>query len=722
MPSTKAPIQANGIIESLDGGILHPAYSWTAMPSNAASTAGTVTAVSTPMYGLAIDNGTSWLHLAGENANAAHWASLGTAIASLGATSISLMIPHKMSVSSNITVPNTVTLIFTGTGEISADAGQTVTINGPILAPPGRRIFGGSGSVVFGTVYAPYPISWFGALGDGSTNDSTTIQNAINALPTTGGTILVPATPNYYRLTSQLSFATRSRVRFIGEGGTGELDSVKFVWDGANGGVPFLVNQIRDSEFSNFSIVPGTGTILAGLEIDQIAPVTVTSTNNKFSKIHIGASTHGVRISNAATSNNDLHIFEDVYITGAGTNGYLINHSQAKFIKIIRGSVANRTNGINCTSGSFYSESGNFNANTADIYLGTPTDSILIVSPQSETSDKFIDDSGAAGNAWNVTVVGGRVDPNSVGVDNIYVQYRKRGALNLIGVDFASGVNYPNTRFNFNSSSPGATVNIIGCVFPNGTPYSVGTTRRIVSQGNMYIAADGSGQIIEHHVEGNVGINTTSPTNLLSLGGNSARTIWMERHTTADTAGNNLTAQAGGATSGATDKAPGSLILATGLGTGNATPGLVRLQGTDRSATSGTGDRSLIDRFIPNASKVLTNNSAIAVVNATIASNTSVGGKIVYTIEVFDGTDVQVETGEVFFGSYNKAGVVSGTATEVNSQQNLSAGTLATTWAISNANPAVISINANSSLTPSTGYPRITFSITNLGQQAIGIQ
>src|SRR3990167_8435855 len=34
---------------------------------------------------------------------------------------------------------------------------------------------------------------------------------------------------------------------------------------------------------------------------------------------------------------------------------------------------------------------------------------------------------------------------------------------------------------------------------------------------------------------GNVGIGTTSPTNLLSLGGNSARIFWLERHTTANT-------------------------------------------------------------------------------------------------------------------------------------------------------------------------------------------
>ncbi|MDZ4324745.1 MAG: hypothetical protein U1A73_06970 [Pseudomonas sp.] len=220
---------------------------------------------------------------------------------------------------------------------------------------------------------------------------------------------------------------------------------------------------------------------------------------------------------------------------------------------------------------------------------------------------------------------------------------------------------------------------------------------------------------------GNVGIATTAPTNLVSLGGNAARTIWMERHTTANTAGNALTVQAGGATSAATDKAGGALILQPGLGTGNGVAGLLRLQGDAASPTSGTTDHTLVDRLIPNAFKVLTNNSAIAVINATIANGSAVGGLITYTIEVTDGTDYQVETGQAVYSSQNKAGTVAGTITEINSQQNLSAGTLATTWAISNANPAVISVNANSSLTPSSGYPRITFQISNLAQQAIAI-
>jgi len=171
-----------------------------------------------------------------------------------------------------------------------------------------------------------------------------------------------------------------------------------------------------------------------------------------------------------------------------------------------------------------------------------------------------------------------------------------------------------------------------------------------------------------------------------------------------------------------TDIVGGLYAFAPGRSTGNAVPARGSIQGGAATVTSGTTQQTLIDRLIPNAFKVLTNNSAVAVVNATIANGTSIGGKITYTIEVWDGTDNQVETGEAIYSSKNKAGTVAGTITEVNSQQNLDSGTLATTWAISAANPAVISINANSSLTPSTGYPRITFSLQNLGQQAVAIQ
>jgi len=98
---------------------------------------------------------------------------------------------------------------------------------------------------------------------------------------------------------------------------------------------------------------------------------------------------------------------------------------------------------------------------------------------------------------------------------------------------------------------------------------------------------------------GNVGIGTTTPTNLLSLGGNAARTIWMERHTTANTAGNNLTLQSGGATSGATDKTGGALLLSSGTATGTGTSIITFLTAT--AGSTGTVDNAPAERMRINS-------------------------------------------------------------------------------------------------------------------------
>ncbi len=92
--------------------------------------------------------------------------------------------------------------------------------------------------------------------------------------------------------------------------------------------------------------------------------------------------------------------------------------------------------------------------------------------------------------------------------------------------------------------------------------------------------------------DGNVGIGTTGPTNLLSLGGNSARAFWMERTTTASTPGFELTVQAGGSVAGGTNLAGGYLNLKPGVPTGNAEAG-VRIYGNTPGA-SGTSDATLL--------------------------------------------------------------------------------------------------------------------------------
>jgi hypothetical protein len=63
---------------------------------------------------------------------------------------------------------------------------------------------------------------------------------------------------------------------------------------------------------------------------------------------------------------------------------------------------------------------------------------------------------------------------------------------------------------------------------------------------------------------------TLTNTYTVAMSGQVAETIAMYRETTASTAGNNLTVQAGGATSGGSNLQGGNLVLSAGIATGNA--------------------------------------------------------------------------------------------------------------------------------------------------------
>lgn len=174
---------------------------------------------------------------------------------------------------------------------------------------------------------------------------------------------------------------------------------------------------------------------------------------------------------------------------------------------------------------------------------------------------------------------------------------------------------------------------------------------------------------------------------------------------------------------GTTNTAGATWKLIGSLGTSQGAPGVIDFQTGGMIAASGSTQQTAVSRLALGATKVLTNNTVTTLVNVTNASNTAAGGVIDYTVEVFDGTDVQTEVGSVSYMVTNKGGAWSGnTATKFGNAQNMTAGTLTVTWAISGANPALLSVNANSSLTPSTGYPRVSYNVRSLSQQAIAIQ
>jgi hypothetical protein len=224
---------------------------------------------------------------------------------------------------------------------------------------------------------------------------------------------------------------------------------------------------------------------------------------------------------------------------------------------------------------------------------------------------------------------------------------------------------------------------------------------------------------LESKGSGDISLGLASTGNIF-FGGNTGRTLGMNRHTTANTAGNGMDIRAGGATSGATDKDGGNLTLLPGQQTGLGR-GWIYVDNFVTANSTGTSDGARLHRAQFGGYKLLTNNSSVNITNLTLASNTVASALLVYGVEVFNGTDLQVETGLVHCHAINAGGTIAvGTArcTKVGNDQDVSNGTLSVTWTVTNANPAVIQVNANSNLSSiSTGYPKLSYAQLNLASQ-----
>jgi hypothetical protein len=95
----------------------------------------------------------------------------------------------------------------------------------------------------------------------------------------------------------------------------------------------------------------------------------------------------------------------------------------------------------------------------------------------------------------------------------------------------------------------------------------------------------------------------------LYLGGQANSVISQIRHTTANTAGNDLTINAGGATSGATDKNGGDTYITSGIATGSGSSNIYFQTAT--AGAAGTADRS------PTTKMLLTGEGALHILETT---------------------------------------------------------------------------------------------------------
>jgi len=105
--------------------------------------------------------------------------------------------------SSNVTFPATQTLRFANGALLKPDGGVTVTVNGPVDTPPNQQAFAGAGTVLLPKAGTLSPV-WFGAVGDGATDDTAAISATVAALGGSSGVVNI-VRGNTHRVASNLA-------------------------------------------------------------------------------------------------------------------------------------------------------------------------------------------------------------------------------------------------------------------------------------------------------------------------------------------------------------------------------------------------------------------------------------------------------------------------------------------------------------------------------------
>lgn len=148
---------------------------------------------------------------------ASRYASFAAAVSACGSTVTTLVVDTAYTMSSSVTVPSTVSLMFVNSGKVTVSSG-TLTINGDLQAPL-RQIFSASAAaVVFGTtspVRMVFP-QWWGAVADGTTDCTAAINASQASLSSNGGVVMFP--PGSYLVSGSGIVLTKSKIILRGTG------------------------------------------------------------------------------------------------------------------------------------------------------------------------------------------------------------------------------------------------------------------------------------------------------------------------------------------------------------------------------------------------------------------------------------------------------------------------------------------------------------------------
>lgn len=342
----------------------------------------------------------------------------------------------------------------------------------------------------------------YGAVGDGTTDDTAAIQAAINHCLSTQPQPALYFPAGVYRITSTLNYTGYLGIRTYGDGmspNTGYA-STMLKWDGASTTTPMIqLTGCPFSVFENFGIYTNSKPLFAAFRSTAVS--TYLKTHNTWRNLFVGGGGYIDKgwIFDCATTpddgNNDLNLFEKVWVNNCITACVSFEHSQSlghTFLdcQFSGGNPASCLYGVTTALGSGGYQPGNggsFNwfgglcsgFATASFYIGSATDSFTIQDVTAENSLHLLKTANNNNVPMPVSLIG--CITRGTGQDQNIVDYRVGGPLTIMNCNFLSD-NVAGIQMYV---APHGDLNAVCATAIGNRFYQSGTTDPFAASGNV---------------------------------------------------------------------------------------------------------------------------------------------------------------------------------------------------------------------------------------------